>query len=109
VPLYVCQLVLLKVQPSSPAYVIISYVNNYVSIICAVFATGEPTQSGLLASRALIDIASLEHGHLTYSVICTPLRAQLVTVYKLRRANPWLSGALDRLRYRGLPGADLWF
>jgi hypothetical protein len=40
VPFYVAQLVLLKVNPTSPAYVILTFVNNYVATICAVFATG---------------------------------------------------------------------
>jgi hypothetical protein len=56
VPLYVTQLVLLKVQPSSPAYVITCFVNNYVAVICAVFATGEPMQAGLACEYSWISL-----------------------------------------------------
>jgi hypothetical protein len=52
VPLYVCQIVLLRVQPSSPAYIITGFVNTYVSVICAVFATGELTRTGLACEHS---------------------------------------------------------
>jgi hypothetical protein len=87
------------VQPSSPAYVIISFVTNYVAVICAVFATGEPMFVSL-SVQPLIDIASLEHGRLTRSLIYTrpyPSRAQRNAVSELQRADPWSSNGHDRL------------
>jgi hypothetical protein len=40
VPLYIAQAVLIRTQPGSAAFVLVTTTNNYVGTICGVFATG---------------------------------------------------------------------
>jgi hypothetical protein len=79
VPFYVAQLVLLKVNPTSPAYVILTFVNNYVATICAVFATGAHLSSPI--EPQLTPACSLEHGHLALACrYARPRKGQLAAL-----------------------------
>jgi hypothetical protein len=90
VPLYVAQLVLLKINSQSPAYIILTFVNNYVSAICAVFATSIHSLSCVTRGPWLIVFYSLEHRDLVLAAIDQrQLRRQgeLVVLPEIRYAS----------------------
>jgi hypothetical protein len=69
VPLYVAQLVFLKINSQSPVYEILTFFNNYVSAICAVFATSMQSLSCVTREPWLTVFHSLEHGDLALAAI----------------------------------------
>jgi hypothetical protein len=69
VPLYVAQLVFLKINSQSPVYELLTFFNSYVSAICAVFATSIHSLSCVTREPWLIVFYSLEHRDLALAAI----------------------------------------